>query len=76
MHKLALMVVVAVALTGCGTTSLADLTTHLNERGCANKGKAHANAGLTGATIAGDVEWDCTGFPRQPEEEAKDVPGN
>lgn len=63
------VLVCAVALTGCGTTSLADLTMHLNERGCAHKGKAHANAGLTGATIAGDVEWNCTGFPRQPEEE-------
>lgn len=68
------VLVCAVALAGCGTTSLADLTTHLNERGCAHKGSAHASAGMTGGTIAGDVTWDCTGV-RRTEVEKKDAQG-
>lgn len=48
-------------LAACGTTGLGELTTHLNERGCATKGSAHASAGLTGASLAGDISWDCAG---------------
>ncbi len=53
----------ALALAGCSTTGLGDLTSHLNERGCATKGSANANAGITGASLAGNVSWSCPGTP-------------
>lgn len=49
----------ALALSACQTPGLGELTAHLNDRGCATRGSATASAGITGASLGGNVEWEC-----------------
>lgn len=62
------IIALCLPLTACGTMGLGELTQHLNERGCATKGSAHASAGITGASLAGDLSWNCghNAAPAQP----------
>lgn len=60
---ISLLCLSALSLAACQTPNLADFTTHLNERGCATKGSVTASAGITGASMGGNVDWDCGNKP-------------
>jgi len=65
----------ALTLSACHTPGLAELTSHLNERGCATRGTATASAGLAGASLGGNLTWDCAGrAPQTGEPEATSAP--
>lgn len=61
-YSLTILSLICLALSGCASASgLTDLTRHLNERGCATQGSATASAGITGASLGGNVAWKCLG---------------
>lgn len=57
------LAVASLSLASCGTrgAGLTELTAHLNSRGCATEGSATASAGLTGASMGGNLKWSCPG---------------
>lgn len=60
---ISLLCLSALSLAACQTPGIAELTTHLNERGCGTKGSVTASASLTGATMTGTLDWDCGNKP-------------
>jgi hypothetical protein len=60
--KLLTIALLCLPLAACGgRTAMTDFTKHLNERNCATTGNVTGAAGLTGTSIGGHVEWDCSG---------------